>query len=141
MNTLYPTLWKSLRLVEGLEKIASADVVLSPTARHSASRVVDEIFGHVKRAAQRLPGDDDVGVKVASLMLEMRAAHAVTGEKLAVSAEVHADMLQKLATAVFVDAVLEQEAEKLAGDVQAHLRTVQSVGREYAVHLMNGLLS
>lgn len=141
MNTLYPQLWKGLRLVEGLEKIAFHDAGLATVAQANSAAVADELFERVKRAALTLPGPAPVGVKVASLMVEMRSAHTAVGEKLASNVEVHADMLNKLAVAFFVDSVLDTQAEKLAGEELEHARAVQCLGREYAVHLMNGLLS
>jgi hypothetical protein len=141
MHTFYPQLWKGLRLVEGLEKIATHDRALSTFAQTNSATVASELFTQVKQAAERLPGPNTIGVKVARLMVDMRNAHRATGEKLAVDISVHADMLQKLATALFVDDVIEAEITKLAGDEQVNARNIQLLGREYAVHLMDGLLS
>jgi hypothetical protein len=135
MSTLYPQLWKGLRLIEGLEKSASE------TAIALTGSVSSELFDRVKSAALALPGNDSVEIKIAKVMISMRDAHRSCGEKLAGSVEVHADMLTKLATAVFVDGVLESQCAKLAGDDLNQTRAVQSLGREYALHLMNGLLS
>lgn len=133
MKLLYPQIWKGLRLIEGLEKTAGVDT-LTPA-------IASELFERVKRAALSRSEAGDTGVKVAALMVEMRQAHVSCGEKLAGDVTVHGDMIVKLATACFVDDVLEEQCSKLAGEELTRARAVQSLGREYAVHLMNGLLA
>jgi hypothetical protein len=74
-------------------------------------------------------------------MIQVRDSHRITGEKLAASPEATAELLQKLATAEFVDGVLAEQLEKLSGDDYVAARKVQLLGREYAVNLMRGLLA
>jgi hypothetical protein len=73
--------------------------------------------------------------------MSLRGAHRVTGEKMAAAPEDTAALLQKLATAEYVDDLLEEQLEKLSGEEYDAARRVQLLGREYAVNLMRGLFA
>jgi argininosuccinate lyase len=127
----YVTFWKGLQFVAGLEKLAASDdVTLSQAAQRQLAATCDDLFSSTKTAGS-----------LVSQMLSFRTAHQVTGEKLAASPDATADLLQKLATAEYVDGVLEESFSKLSGDEYAAARAVQLLGREYAVQLMRGLLA
>lgn len=128
----YVTFWKKMQTVAGLEKLsASEDKEISRRAQGQLALACDDIFTSMKKASGSLiPG-----------VMAMRASHRVTGEKIAASPETTADLLQKLATAEYVDDMLEKQLEKLSGDAHGQARAVQMLGREYTVELMRGLFA
>lgn len=128
----YPTFWKDLQTVAGLEKLAeSSNEEIAREAQGLLAMNCDRLFTSVKHGS----------ANIASPMMALRDAHRITGEKLAASPEVVATLLQKLATASFVDTQLTVQMSKLAGEELESARSVQLLGREYAVHLMRGILS
>jgi hypothetical protein len=130
----YVTFWKNLRVVAGLEKLASSDEPnISRPAQVLLGNMCDYLFGEVKKA-----GD---ATKVTEYMFALRNAHRDTGEKHAAAPEETAGIIQKLAAAVFVDEILSEQLEKLSGDEYYRARDVQLLGREYAVNLMRGLFA
>lgn len=128
----YATFWKNLQTVAGLEKLATSDdrETTGQPAQVMLGNLCDHIFSEMKTAGS-----------VVTEMMSFREAHRTVGEKLAASPEITADLLQKLATAEFVDGVISGELEKLSGDAYYAMRDVQLLGREYAVNLMRGLLA
>lgn len=128
----YVTFWKKMQTVAGLEKLsASEDKEVSRRAQGQLALACDDIFTSMKKASGSLvPG-----------VMTMRESHRITGEKLAASPEAAAELLQKLATAEFVDSLLEKQLEKLSGDAHGRARSVQMLGREYSVMLMRGLFA
>jgi hypothetical protein len=132
----YVTFWKNLQVVAGLEKLAlSVDAQTSEQAQPLLAGACDELFETVKQAAA------DRGEHLTSALWGYREAHRTTGEKFAAAAEETAELLQKLATATYVDEVLDAKLEKLSGDEYDAARRVQLLGREYAVNLMRGLFA
>lgn len=128
----YPTFWFKLQALERLEKLASSeDRTVAADAQAALALACDDVFSCVKQASN----------SVLPTILEMRDAHRITGEKLAASAEQQADLLKKLATAEYVDGVLQGQLEKLSGAEYDATRAVQMLGREYAIQLMRGLLA
>jgi hypothetical protein len=128
----YPTFWFKLQALERLEKLAgSDDRTVASDAQTALALACDDVFSCVKRASN----------SVIPTILQMREAHRSTGEKLATSVEQEAELLKKLATAEYVDTVLQGQLEKLSGAEYESTRAVQMLGREYAVQLMRGLLA
>lgn len=128
----YPTFWKALQTVAGLEKLASSDdLAVAGEAQQLLASTCDQLFGTVKGASSN----------IATPLLELRDSAKVIGEKVASDAGVVGEYLQKIATAAFVDDVLSAQLEKLSGAEYDATRSVQLLGREYAVHLMRGLFA
>jgi len=128
----YVTVWKKLQVVAGLEKLSSSeDLGLAHSAQESLAAACDDVFTYVKNSSGDLLQE----------MMALRGEHRVTGEKLAASPDVTAELLQKLATAEYVDDMLDEQLEKLSGEEYDAARAVQLLGREYAVNLMRGLFA
>lgn len=128
----YPTFWKTLQTVAGLEKLAAGDdASVAAEAQQLLASTCDSLFAAVKGAS----------ANIAEPVMKMRDSARVTGEKLAADPRVAAEFLQKLTTAAYVDNVLSSQLEKLAGAEYDAARAVQLLGREYAVHLMRGLFA
>lgn len=132
----YVTLWENLQLVSALEKVAEQDLDgKGAEAQESLALLCDQLFGAVKQASASPEA-------LTQLVFSLRDAHRLTGEKLAASPDVTAELLQNLATASFVDDVLQEQLEKASSDDEyASVRSVQLLGREYAINLMRGLLA
>lgn len=129
----YVRFWKDLKLVAGLEKLAeSSDEVTARDAQGALCGTCDHLYSEVKKASPKNPLE---------AIFALRSAHKATGEKLAADPSMTAELIDKLATAAYVDDVLTAQLEKLAGDEYASVRRVQLLGREYAVHLMRGLFA
>jgi hypothetical protein len=128
----YPTFWKTLQTVAGLEKLAASDdLAVAGEAQQLLASTCDKLFGTIKGAS----------ANIAAPLLELRDSAKGIGEKVASDAEVVGEFMQKLATASFVDDVLSAQLEKLSGAEYDAARSVQLLGREYAVHLMRGLFA
>lgn len=129
----YVTFWKNLQTVAGLEKLSESNdrETTAQPAQVMLGNLCDHVFSEMKLASG----------SVITEMMSFMNLHRATGEKLAASPEVAAELLQKLATAEFVDDVLTAQLEKLSGDEYYATRDVQLLGREYAVNLMRGLLA
>jgi hypothetical protein len=128
----YVTFWKGLKTVAELEKLAASDdPVMAKQAQMLLATTCDETFAALKSASPH----------VLQPLMQMRDAHRITGEKLAASPDVTAELVQKLAVATFVDDHLEAQLEKLSGAEYDQARAVQLLGREYAVKLMRGLFA
>jgi hypothetical protein len=128
----YVTFWKKLQTVAGLEKLAvSNDASVAVAAQDQLAATCEDLFVSVKNASEN----------IVQPLMQMRDSHRITGEKFAASAEDAAVFVQKLATAAFVDDLLETQLEKLSGAEYDAARAVQLLGREYAVHLMRGLFA
>jgi len=128
----YPTFWKNLEIVAGLEKLATTeDAKTAAEAQALLAQFCDETFQLLKSA----------GEPITQPLMGMRDSARITGEKLAAAPEVTAELLQKLATAEYVDDLLEEQLEKLSGAEYDAARAVQLLGREYAVHLMRGFFA
>lgn len=128
----YPSFWKKLRIVEGLEKLSTNDdAAIAKEAQLLLAETCDDVFSLVKTSS------DNFLVPV----LVLRDSARGVGEKFAASPDVTAELLQKLATAAYVDDLLEAQLEKLSGETYDLTRHVQMLGREYAVTLMRGLFS
>jgi len=128
----YPTFWKQLQDVAGLEKLAQND---DPNVARSAQLLLGEtcdlVFSAVKVSSS----------SVIQAIEDLRHDHRATGDKFAASEEATADLMHKLACATLVDNVLETQLEKLSGEEYERARNVQLLGREYAVNLMRGLFA
>jgi hypothetical protein len=128
----YPSFWFKLQALARLEKLASSDdSLVSATTQEALALACDDMFSGVKKASG----------SVVPAIFKMRDAHRITGEKIASSPEVTAELLQKLAVAEYVDEILVGQLEKLSGEEYDAARAVQLLGREYAVQLMRGLLA
>lgn len=128
----YPTFWKTLQTVAGLEKLAASDdLAVAGEAQQLLATTCDELFVTIKGASEN----------IATPLLELRDSARSIGEKVASDAAVVGEFMQKLATAAFVDQVLTAQLEKLSGDEYDAARRVQLLGREYAVNLMRGLFA
>lgn len=128
----YVNFWQKMQVMAGLEKLsASSDTALATQAQEEMALVCDEIFSSVKSASGSLAPE----------LMRLRGAHRVTGEKIAASPDVAAELLQKLATVEYVDEMLEDQIEKFSGEAQSNARSVQLLGREYAVQMMWGLFA
>ena len=144
----YVTFWKNLQVVAGLEKLAASDDdQVAQRAQPLLARACDELFETVKQAAAEVThsllhdGPPAKEAQLARVLLDYREAHRITGEKFAAAPEETAELFQKLVTASFVDATLEEQLEKLSGEEYEKARNVQLLGREYAVNLMRGLFA
>lgn len=130
----YPALLKSLKAYSAMEKLAGLE---NPHEARQAqilsAGISDDLFTAVKSASKN--GD------VVAYVLAARGQHRSLGEKTAASEEQTAELLHKLAAAVYVDGVLSAQLEKLAGAEYDATRSVQLLGREYAVNLMRGLFA
>lgn len=148
INPRYTEILTELRVGQSLEKVASCnDDELAANAMLRQAELCDGLFVHVRKLAAELPVSADLPRKEASVsqmlsfMLSLRETHEATGEKLASEPTAITDVLVKFATAVFVDQVLEEQLDKMAGAERDATRAVQLLGREYAVHLMRGFLA
>ena len=125
----YVSLWQDLKKVDALEKLAeSDDVDVSKEAQVLLADTCDKMFATLKK-----------GSLIPELMAH-RESHRFTGEKVA-EAKDTAVLIQKLATAEYVDNLLEGQLEKLSGAAHDDARMVQLLGREYAVQLIRGLFA
>ena len=148
INARYSEILTELRVGQGLEKLASCpDDELALHATLQQAELCDSLFCKVQKLASESPISADLPRKEAMVaqmvrvVLDLRETHEATGEKFAAAPEVVIESLKKLATAVFVDGVLGEQLEKLAGTERDSTRAVQLLGREYAVHLMRNLLA
>lgn len=128
----YPSFWFKLQALGRLEKLANSDdQSVASDAQEALALACDDMFSDVKQASG----------SVVPAVFKMRESHRITGEKLAASPETVAELLQKLATAEYVDEMLTGQLEKLSGEEYDAARAVQLLGREYAMQLMRGLLA
>ena len=145
MNPFYVPVWSALDGVARLEKVAhategrdAAECQFKLAAE--CSRLYDFVRGQAVSANPR--GSDPAGVALS--VTKFAAALAFTkhclGEKTAAVDDIR-DILLKLATAAFVDTVLEGANASLTGVEKVAGLRVQLLGREYAVELMRELLA
>jgi hypothetical protein len=128
----YPTFWKTLQTVAGLEKLAASDdPSVSAEAQQLLASTCDNLFGTVKSASS-----DTV-----TAFLELWNTAQGIGEKVASDTTVVNELMHKLAAASLVDDVLSAQLEKLSGADYDATRSVQLLGREYAVKLLRGLFA
>lgn len=146
MNPAYIDIWAALRMGDGLEKVASEDQEVVACTQAAQAELCDRIINHVlKTASEQFPSDllgkEAAVASTARFMLSLRDTHAATGEKLASSHEDVAGSLQKLAYAIYTDAVIGEQLTKLAGEDYTKARLTQLLGREYAVDVMRGFFA
>lgn len=128
----YPSFWFKLQALERLEKLAHVDdQSVASEAQEALALACDDMYSSVKTASG----------SILPAVFKMRESHRITGEKLAASPDTVAELLQKLATAEYVDEMLSGQLEKLSGEEYDATRAVQLLGREYAVQLMRGLFA
>jgi ABC-type cobalamin transport system ATPase subunit len=128
----YPSFWFKLQALERLEKLAHVDdQAVAAEAQEALALACDDMYSSVKQASGA----------ILPTVFKMRESHRITGEKLAASPDTVAELLQKLATAEYVDEMLAGQLEKLSGEEYDAARAVQLLGREYAVQLMRGLFA
>ena len=147
MNSAYVELWAALKVGADMDKVASiAEAETSVISAQECAKLCDQIVEHsLKLAHEQFPVNAlrSKEASVASMVkfvLSLRDTHAATGEKLAASNDDVAVNLQKLACAVYTDAVLSEQLTKLAGQDFAKARLTQLIGREYMVEVMRHLL-
>lgn len=137
MNPHYKKLYRALLAGEALEKTASLnDKELASQAVVAGALLAADLYEQVVKLAganQALPFVD--------VVMDLRAKHRLVGEKRAGEEVEAAQCLQKLATAVFLDNALTTAMQKLAGEELVEARLTRTLGREYAIHLVRGLLS
>jgi hypothetical protein len=139
----YTTFWMALQKLASVAKLASSDdATISHAATIKHAEMCDSLYEVVRLSSTRMnPEESEESVRIASVIMLFRDDHRITGEKLAASPEVAAALLEKLATAGYVDNILTLQLEKLSGAEYDAARNVQLLGREYAVHLMRGLFA
>lgn len=130
----YIDFWKSIQLVGGLDDLAQSGEKVASEAAPELAATCDGLFDILLKKAGDASG-------MVALMLEYQNAHEASGEKIAASAETRAALLQKLATATYLDTVVSTKLAAISPDEFEEARAVQLLGREYAVHLMRGLLT
>lgn len=140
MNPHYAEIWKDLQAYSALEKTASlGDEELARWAAAKEADHCDCVFEKVKKRAAPDGGTkEEVAAKVASFAASLRSTHVTLGEKVASDGQAH---LENLKVAAFVDEVLTAQLKVASESERAEIRQVQLLGREYAVHLMRGLLA
>jgi len=138
----YPTFWKQLQDTAGLEKLAqNEDPNVARSAQILLGETCDLMFAAVKVAARTQVGTPSPVAQFTRVIEDLRQDHRATGDKFAASDEQTFNLLHKLACAALVDNVIEAQLEKLAGEEYEQARSVQLLGREYAVNLMRGLFA
>lgn len=93
-----------------------------------------------QHAASDLPVKEAMAVSMAKVALDLHDAHAATGSKIAALPDYLAELLQKLAAAVFVDEVLGEQLAMLEGDTKVAAEQCRLLGREYAMTLIGEIL-
>lgn len=132
----YPTFYREISYITALEKLAmSEDDAVTKDAQALLANACDSLYNKLQKEA-RLASSS-----IPAVVMSLREAHKSTGEKIAAAPEQTAELLEKLATAVYVDSVLDEQLEKTALRPDGSTRMVQLLGREYAVNLVRGLFA
>lgn len=132
----YPTFYRELAYITAMEKLAMSE---EDTVRDEAQTLLASSCNNLFNALQK---EASVSSKsIPAVVMSLRETHKSTGEKVASAPEQTAELLQKLATAVYVDGVLCDQLNKTAQEPDNSTRMVQLLGREYAVNLIRGLFA
>lgn len=124
-------------VLEGRDFV-EAQVKLASTANAAYDRI--------RAAATQLPvtagltTKEAMVVRVVDVALSIHDTHLDTGAKVAAAPDALAAVLQKLATAVFVDEVLTEQMCMLEGETKVAAAQCQLLGREYVMSLIAELL-
>lgn len=143
MTPYYSEICARLEAIDRVEKVAreldGEDAQLGAAGQASAC---DALFERVASLAGGFSLSKDIlAVKVAEFAGALRESHVSAGQKTASTNEEAAQILTKLATAVYVDRILDDRLrQKIANEDWLETRYAQLLGREYAVELMKGIL-
>jgi hypothetical protein len=147
VNPHYPDIQLELRALPLIEKFASVetDAEVVVCAQEKAAQVCSDVIQTIleKSAVYSIEMDrwlnekEMTAVRAVKFAMSLRDTHATTGEKLAASPEETAELLQKFATAIYLDRVLDEQRQ--AGVKEA--AECQALGREYAVEILRSLLA
>lgn len=145
MNPHYPAIMIELSALPLLEKYAAAEndaeMVLCAQAKTAelCNVLVQQIFSRSSYldADAALTEKEAATTRAVEFVLSLRETRSATGEKLAASPEETADLVMKLATALYLDRVLDEQ--RLSGVKEA--AECQALGREYTVEILRSLLA
>lgn len=145
MLHLYAPTYRAVKTAQALERSAvegpaflDAQVKLAQTAFAAYDTLRDAATALPPPA--ELSGKEAQVAKIAHLTLALHEAHVDTGTKTAASPDHLAQVIQKLATAVFVDEVLMEQLGMLEGDTKLAAEQCQRLGREYILTLLGEIL-
>lgn len=115
-------------------------------AQVKLARVAFAAYDTLRTAASSMPLASGLSQKeamvanVLSLAVSLHDAHVDTGAKVAAAPDTLASVIQKLATAVFVDEVLMDQLNMLEGESKVAAEQCQQLGREYILSLIGEIL-
>ena len=144
INVYVPT-YKAVKTAQVLESSAleGRDHV---DAQVKLAQVALDAYDTLRNAASSMPLATGLSKKeamvanVTSLAISLHESHADTGSKTAAAPDYLAAVIQKLATAVFVDEVLMEQLSMLEGDSKVAAENCQTLGREYILTLLGEIL-
>lgn len=143
MSNLYVPTYRAVKTSQILEnaELDGADYI---TAQQKLADVAFLAYANIREAnnpvVADLPTKEASVAGFVSAALALHEAHKDTGVKVAASPEYVAAIIEKLATAVFVDEVLQEQLSMLEGDTKIAAEQCQRLGREYVLSLIAELL-
>ncbi len=145
MINVYAPTYRAVKTAQVLENSAleGRDYV---DAQVKLAHTAFDAYGALRDAAMSMPKTAGLSQKeamvanLASLALSLHEVHVDTGSKTAASPDHVAAVIQKLATAVFVDEVLMEQLAMLEGDTKVAAEQCQMLGREYILSLLGEIL-
>lgn len=120
------------------DDLLDAQIKIAGTAYDAYERLREVSRG--TRAADGLAQKEAMAVGVVDTVMQLHAAHADFGAKTAASPDHLADLLPKIAAAVFVDEVLLEQLPMLEGESKLAAERCQLLGREYIMSLIGEVL-
>lgn len=145
MTHVYAPTYQAVKMAQVLEN-PTLEGEAFVEAQMKLAAVSFDAYERVRLAASQLPVPAELTtkeamvVRVAELALAMYDDHADTGAKVAAVPEYVAHVLQKLASAVFVDEMLLEQLPSLEGDTKLAAEQCRALGREYIVTLFGEIL-
>lgn len=139
MHPLYARVWTELNVAEKLEKYASA--AETDTSTNAQIKLAALSSALVESLLTKADGTtkEAKAAGVVDILLSLREDHA-ENTKMAASPDQLADLSIKLATCLYLDGVLTDTVDASAGPTKEAALKCRTLGREYAVTLMQGLL-
>lgn len=145
MTHVYAPTYQAVKTAQVLESRAlEGDAFVE--AQIKLATVSFDAYERIRLAAAQLPAPTELTtkeamvVRVAELALAMYDDHADTGAKVAALPDYLAHVLQKLASAVFVDEMLLEQLPTLEGETKLAAEQCCALGREYIMTLIGEIL-
>lgn len=145
MTHVYSPTFQAVKTAQVLENAALEGQAFVEAQIKLASDAHDA-YERIRRAARDCPEGAGLAVKeamvvgVCKVALDLHDAHAAAGSKIAALPDYLADVLQKLAAAVFVDEVLGEQLTMLEGETKLSAEQCRLLGREYIMTLIGEIL-